>query len=66
MPSNVFRHESEYIISASLSNEELTFLKSAKVNFNPSKCKLLSVKDYGFNEGYSVLEISPGLEDIKI
>ncbi len=66
VPSNVLRHEAEYSISASLSNEELTFLKSAKVNFNPSKCKWLSVKDYGVNEGYSVLEISPGSEDIKI
>ena len=64
VPSNVLRHEAEYSISASLSNEELTFLKSAKVDFNPSKCKWLSVKDYGVNEGYTVLEISPGSDDI--
>ena len=66
MPSTILRHESEYKVTASLSNDELTFLKSASINFNPSKCKWLTVSEFGVNEGYSVLEISPGNEDIKI
>ena len=66
VPSTILRHESEYKVTASLSNDELTFLKSASINFNPSKCKWLTVKEYGVNEGYSVLEISPGNEDIKL
>ncbi len=64
--SDILRHEAEYSISASLSNEELTFLKSAQVRFNPSKCKWLTVKDFGVNEGYTVLQISPGSDDIKL
>ena len=66
VPSNILRHESEYQLDASLSNEELTFLKSASISFNPSKCKWLTVKDFGVNEGYTVFEISPGSGDIAI
>ena len=64
IPSNILRHEAEYEIKAELTNDELTFLNTADVKFSPSKCKWFTVVDHGVSQGYTVLEISPGNEDI--
>ena len=52
-------------MSAELTNENVTFIKSDNVKFSPSKCKWLTVVDQGVSEGYTVLQVSPGTEDIK-
>ena len=65
IPSSVLRHESKYEVKAELTNEELTFLKSDTVQFSPSKCKWFTVVGEGVSDGYRVLEVSPGTEDIK-
>ena len=64
VPTEILRHESEYKISATLTNEELTFVQRADQSFIPSKCKWLEVVGHGVNEGYKVLQVSPGTEDI--
>lgn len=66
VPGNILRHESEYKISASLSNEEMTFIGSTNVNFSPSKCKWMDIVGKGVSRGYDILELSPGTEDITI
>ena len=54
MPSTILRHESEYRLEASLTNDELTFLKRAEVRFSPSKCKWFTVVNHGVSEGYDI------------
>lgn len=65
MPSTILRHESEYQLQATLTNDELTFLKKSEVRFNPSKCKWFTVVDKGVSEGYDIFQVSPGSEDIR-
>ena len=64
VPSTILRHESEYEITASLSNDELTFLKTSNIKFSPSKCKWLTVVDHGVSQGFDIFKVSPGTEDI--
>lgn len=64
VPSTILRHESEYELTASLTNDELTFLKSSSVKFSPSKCKWFTVVERGVSEGYDIFQVSPGTEDI--
>lgn len=63
--SSILRHESEYRISATLTNDETTFISKATVQWIPSKCKWLTIVDYGVSEGYTVLDVSPGTQDIS-
>lgn len=65
VPSTILRHESEYQLQASLTNDELTFLKKSEIRFNPSKCKWFTILEKGVSEGYDIFEVSPGKEDIK-
>ena len=64
IPSSILRHESTYQVSASLTNDELTFFKEQTVKFVPSKCKWLQVIGSDATESYRILEVSPGTEDL--
>ena len=66
VPSTILRHESEYQLQASLTNDELTFLKKSEIRFSPSKCKWFTVVEKGVSEGYDIFQVSPGTDDIKI
>lgn len=66
LPSNILRHESEYKVTAELTNDETTFINSVNAKFIPSKCKWMTVVDGGVNKGYKVFETSPGSEDIQL
>ena len=65
VPSSSLRHESEYHLTAELTNDETTFINGASVKFTPSKCKWLTVVGQGVNEGYTIFEVSPGTDDIS-
>ena len=65
IPSSILRHESTYSVSASLTNEELTFFKEKTVKFVPSKCKWLQVVGSDATESYRILEVSPGTADLE-
>ena len=47
IPANVLRHESEYSVSAALTNDERTFYKEHSVKFVPSKCKWFTAIEGG-------------------
>ena len=65
IPATVIRHESEYTVSAALTNDERTFFKEETVQFVPSKCKWLQVADGGgVMEAYRPIDESPGTSDI--
>ena len=58
------RHEAEYDVSVSLTNEQRTFRESKTVKFVPSKCSWYLGESGDASNSYKVFG-SPGVEDIK-
>lgn len=64
LPGSYLRHESEYEISVSLTNEQSTFTDTASVKFVPSKCKWYTVSKGDAKSSYQRFG-SPGTADIR-
>jgi hypothetical protein len=52
LPSTFLRHESEYDISVSITNEQKTFTESTTARFVPSKCKWYEVEKSDAKSAY--------------
>ena len=61
----MLRHESEYTLAASLSNDERTFFREQTVKFVPSKCKWFEVVGGGVTDAYTIYDESPGTADVS-
>ena len=48
-----------------MTNDERTFFKEQTVQFVPSKCKWLEVKDGGITNAYQIYDESPGTNDLQ-
>lgn len=63
--SSYLRHESQYEINVSLSNEQKTFNQSQMVKFVPSRCLWYIAQGTDASSYYKVLAVSPGSQELS-